>query len=151
MNFFDKDVFINVAGGVSVSEPAVDLGIAVGAASSSLDRAVDPYMVFVGEVSPTPASRSRTWPSCAMGEVFYKHHQTRRNVPRRETHCRSRWKPVGSRERSGDNRRVWIRDGRKEINVVVRCELVERPPPSKKNEEVPTPSALNWPTYLSFG
>ena len=50
MNFFDQDVFINVAGGVSVSEPAVDLGIAVGAASSSLDRAVDPYMVFVGEV-----------------------------------------------------------------------------------------------------
>ena len=50
MNFFDKDVFINVAGGVNVSEPAVDLGIAVGVASSALDRPVDPYMIFVGEV-----------------------------------------------------------------------------------------------------
>ena len=50
MNFFDKDVFINVAGGVSVSEPAVDLGIAVGVASSAQDRPVDPYMIFVGEV-----------------------------------------------------------------------------------------------------
>ncbi|CAI8006152.1 DNA repair protein RadA [Geodia barretti] len=50
MNFYDKDVFINVAGGVSVSEPAVDLGIAVGLASSALDRPVDPYTIFVGEV-----------------------------------------------------------------------------------------------------
>ena len=50
MNFFDKDVFINVAGGVNVSEPAVDLGIAVAVASSALDRPVDPYTIFVGEV-----------------------------------------------------------------------------------------------------
>ena len=50
MNFFDKDVFINVAGGVTVSEPAVDLGLAVGVASSALDRPVDPHMIFVGEV-----------------------------------------------------------------------------------------------------
>ena len=50
LNFFDKDVFLNVAGGVTVSEPAVDLGLAVGVASSALDRAVDPHMIFVGEV-----------------------------------------------------------------------------------------------------
>ncbi len=50
LSFFDKDVFINVAGGVSVSEPAVDLGLAVGVASSTLDRPVDPHMIFVGEV-----------------------------------------------------------------------------------------------------
>ncbi len=50
MNFYDKDVFINVAGGVSVSEPAVDLGIAAGVASSALDRPVDPYTILAGEV-----------------------------------------------------------------------------------------------------
>jgi DNA repair protein RadA/Sms len=46
----DKDVFINVAGGLKVAEPAVDLGIAVALASSYKDRPVDPELVVAGEV-----------------------------------------------------------------------------------------------------
>ena len=69
MNFFDKDVFINVAGGVSVSEPAVDLGIAVGAASSSLDRAVDPYMAFIGEVGLAGEIRTVTRAEARVAEA----------------------------------------------------------------------------------
>ena len=44
------DIFMNVAGGVKVSEPAVDLGIASAVASSFLDRAIPEKMMLLGEV-----------------------------------------------------------------------------------------------------
>lgn len=46
----DKDVYVNVAGGLKVAEPAIDLGIAVALASSYRDRGVDPNLVVFGEV-----------------------------------------------------------------------------------------------------
>lgn len=45
-----SDIFINVAGGVRVEEPAVDLGIVAAMASSFLDRPIDPHSVVLGEV-----------------------------------------------------------------------------------------------------
>lgn len=45
-----NDIFVNVAGGVQVDEPAADLGIAVAIASSFLDRPIDPKTIVVGEV-----------------------------------------------------------------------------------------------------
>jgi DNA repair protein RadA/Sms len=47
------DVFINVAGGVRVTEPAVDLGIVSAMASSFLDRVINPGTVVFGEVGLT--------------------------------------------------------------------------------------------------
>ncbi|MCX7982952.1 MAG: DNA repair protein RadA [Syntrophales bacterium] len=44
------DVFVNVAGGVKVSEPAVDLGICASLVSSFLDRPISPDTVVFGEV-----------------------------------------------------------------------------------------------------
>lgn len=44
------DVFVNVAGGVRVEEPAVDLGMALSIVSSLRDVPVDPHTVVVGEV-----------------------------------------------------------------------------------------------------
>jgi len=44
------DVFVNVAGGVRVDEPAVDLGMALSIVSSLRDKPVDPSSVAVGEV-----------------------------------------------------------------------------------------------------
>src|SRR5580765_7448949 len=48
-----QDVFVNVAGGGRVSEPAADLGIVVAAASSYMDRAVPGDVLVVGEVGLT--------------------------------------------------------------------------------------------------
>src|SRR5207248_8374150 len=45
MRMGDKDVYVNVAGGLKVVEPAVDLGIAVALASSFRDRPVDPALM----------------------------------------------------------------------------------------------------------
>ena len=44
------DVFLNVAGGVRLDEPAADLGVAVAIASSLQDVAVDATAVLIGEV-----------------------------------------------------------------------------------------------------
>jgi DNA repair protein RadA/Sms len=44
------DVYVSVAGGVRVDEPAADLGMALAVASSHRDRPVDPVAVAVGEV-----------------------------------------------------------------------------------------------------
>jgi DNA repair protein RadA/Sms len=44
------DVFVNVAGGVRIEEPAVDLGIAASIASSIRDVPTDSQSVAVGEI-----------------------------------------------------------------------------------------------------
>jgi DNA repair protein RadA/Sms len=49
----NHDIFVNVAGGVKLSEPAVDLGITAAIASSFLDRPIDPKTVVFGEVGLT--------------------------------------------------------------------------------------------------
>lgn len=46
----DLDVYVNIAGGVRIKEPAADLAIAMAIASSVFDRAVDPKTVVFGEV-----------------------------------------------------------------------------------------------------
>lgn len=58
LRFGDKDVYVNVAGGLKVVEPAVDLGIAVALASSFRDVAVDPALVVAGEVGLAGEVRS---------------------------------------------------------------------------------------------
>ena len=47
---FDQDIFVNVAGGVHVDEPAVDLGIIAAVASSHREKVIDPKTIFFGEV-----------------------------------------------------------------------------------------------------
>jgi DNA repair protein RadA/Sms len=44
------DVFVNVAGGVRIDEPAADLGMALAIVSSLRDSPVDPESVAIGEV-----------------------------------------------------------------------------------------------------
>ncbi len=45
-----SDVFVNVAGGVRLAEPAVDLGVAAAIASSARGRAVDARTIVFGEI-----------------------------------------------------------------------------------------------------
>ena len=46
----DKDVFVNVIGGLQIDEPAADLALAVAIASSVRDRPIHADMAFVGEI-----------------------------------------------------------------------------------------------------
>jgi DNA repair protein RadA/Sms len=53
-----QDVYVNVAGGGRVTEPAADLGIVVAAASSYMDRVVPADVLVVGEVGLTGEVRA---------------------------------------------------------------------------------------------
>jgi DNA repair protein RadA/Sms len=58
MHLMGYDIFMNVAGGVKVVEPAVDLAIVAGIASSFLDKAVPDRTVVMGEVGLTGEVRA---------------------------------------------------------------------------------------------
>ncbi|RME45668.1 MAG: DNA repair protein RadA [Deltaproteobacteria bacterium] len=45
-----QDIYLNIAGGVRIDEPAVDLGIAVAIVSSLIDVAIEPTLVVFGEI-----------------------------------------------------------------------------------------------------
>ncbi|MBF0746389.1 DNA repair protein RadA [Gemella sp. 19428wG2_WT2a] len=48
-----QDIYVKVAGGVKIDDPAVDLGVLVSVASSFKDKAVDMHDCFIGEVGLT--------------------------------------------------------------------------------------------------
>jgi DNA repair protein RadA/Sms len=58
LRLVDQDVFVNIAGGIRVDEPAVDLAIALATVSSFRNRAVDPRLVAIGEVGLAGEIRS---------------------------------------------------------------------------------------------
>ena len=58
--FTGLDVFLNVAGGMRVSEPAADLAVAAALLSAREDVAIPPEMVLFGEISLSGALRPVT-------------------------------------------------------------------------------------------
>ncbi|MFZ0134662.1 MAG: DNA repair protein RadA [Desulfobacterales bacterium] len=53
MQLLGHDIFMNVAGGVKVDEPAVDMGIVAAVASSFLDKSIPEGTLVLGEVGLT--------------------------------------------------------------------------------------------------
>ncbi len=58
MHLMGHDIFMNVAGGVKVDEPAVDMGIVAAIASSFLDRPIREGTIVMGEVGLTGEVRA---------------------------------------------------------------------------------------------
>jgi len=58
LNLADKDVFLNVVGGVKVLDPAADLGVCLSVASALLDKAVPHDTAILGEVGLSAEVRS---------------------------------------------------------------------------------------------
>ena len=58
MNFSSQDVYINLVGGIKVSEPALDLGIVIAAASSFKNVSIPDDVAVIGEVGLTGEVRS---------------------------------------------------------------------------------------------
>lgn len=63
------DVFVNVAGGVRVAEPAADLGVALAIVSSVLDRVVPTDAVVFGELGLTGELRAVTQAAARLQEA----------------------------------------------------------------------------------
>jgi DNA repair protein RadA/Sms len=53
-----KDVFLNVAGGLKINDPATDLAVICSILSSSIDTAIDHKICFAGEVGLTGEIRA---------------------------------------------------------------------------------------------
>ncbi len=58
MHLMSYDIFMNVAGGVKVTEPAVDMAIVAAVASSFLDKAISDSTVVLGEIGLTGEVRA---------------------------------------------------------------------------------------------
>ena len=69
MELGDQDIFVNVAGGLKVDEPAADLGIVSAMMSSFLNRPVDRNLVVFGEVGLAGEIRGVTQPDLRIREA----------------------------------------------------------------------------------
>ena len=58
MHLMGYDIFMNVAGGVKITEPAVDMAIVAAVASSFLDKAIPDDTVVLGEIGLTGEVRA---------------------------------------------------------------------------------------------
>ncbi len=65
----DQDIFVNVAGGLKVDEPAADLGIVSAMISSFLNKPVSGDMVIFGEVGLTGEVRGVNQPELRINEA----------------------------------------------------------------------------------
>jgi DNA repair protein RadA/Sms len=69
MEMGDQDIFVNVAGGLKVDEPAADLGIVSAMISSFLDKPVSPDMVVFGEIGLAGEVRGVSQPELRIKEA----------------------------------------------------------------------------------
>jgi DNA repair protein RadA/Sms len=65
----DQDIFVNVAGGIRVDEPAADLGVVSAMISSFLDKPVDREVVVFGEVGLAGEVRGVSQPALRLQEA----------------------------------------------------------------------------------
>jgi len=64
-----NDVYLNVAGGLRISEPAADLAVAAALVSAATDRPTDPGMVYFGEVGLSGEVRQVAQPDQRLREA----------------------------------------------------------------------------------
>jgi DNA repair protein RadA/Sms len=58
VQFRQNDVFVNIAGGIYLNDPSIDLGIAAALVSSVRETPVDPHTVILGEIGLTGEIRA---------------------------------------------------------------------------------------------
>ena len=69
LKFYQNDVYMNVIGGISVSEPAADLAIATALISSLTDRIVPDDLIIIGELGLAGECRAVTNPEMRVREA----------------------------------------------------------------------------------
>jgi DNA repair protein RadA/Sms len=68
LQMLSHDIFVNIAGGMKVEEPGVDLGIIASIASSYRDKLIDPETVVFGEVGLGGEARGISQPEVRVKE-----------------------------------------------------------------------------------
>lgn len=57
-NLGGEDIFVNIAGGIKITEPAVDMAVAAAIAGSFQNKVIDPHTILMGEIGLTGEVRS---------------------------------------------------------------------------------------------
>lgn len=58
MPLFNQDIYVNIVGGLRISEPAADLAVTLAIASSFRNQRIDPELVLLGEIGLSGELRS---------------------------------------------------------------------------------------------
>ena len=69
MNFSTHDVYLNIAGGLKISEPAADLAVAMAVISSMTNKPLPADMVVFGEIGLSGEIRSVSQPTLRLKEA----------------------------------------------------------------------------------
>jgi DNA repair protein RadA/Sms len=69
MNFSSHDVYLNIAGGLKISEPAADLAVAMAVISSLTNKPLPADMVVFGEIGLSGEIRAVTQPTLRLKEA----------------------------------------------------------------------------------
>lgn len=69
LSLLSQDIFLNVAGGVRLVEPAVDLGVVAALASSHLNRPIPPRTIVFGEIGLAGEVRAVSRPELRVKEA----------------------------------------------------------------------------------
>lgn len=69
LHLANQDAYINIAGGIRINEPAIDLGIVMAIVSSYKNRPVDPKTIVFGEVGLSGEVRAVNMPEQRVAEA----------------------------------------------------------------------------------
>lgn len=69
MNFSSQDIYLNIAGGLRISEPAADLAVAMAVISSMTNKPLPADMVIFGEIGLSGEIRAVSQPSMRLKEA----------------------------------------------------------------------------------
>ncbi|MFH1016721.1 MAG: DNA repair protein RadA [Pseudomonadota bacterium] len=92
VHLYDQDVYVNVVGGLRISEPAIDLAVVTAVLSSFLGKPVPPKTVAFGEIGLAGETRAVTQTDARLKEASKLGFSTAW-VPRKPTDVRSDIRP----------------------------------------------------------
>ena len=69
-NLSSQDVYLNIAGGLKISEPAADLAVAMAIISSLTNRPLPADMVIFGEIGLSGEIRAVSQPNLRLKEAY---------------------------------------------------------------------------------
>ncbi len=69
-NLFNKDIFINIPGGIKINDPAIDLPVVMAILSSYLNKEIDQNLVCFGEIGLTGEVRNASFSSERIKEAI---------------------------------------------------------------------------------
>jgi DNA repair protein RadA/Sms len=69
LNLGQNDVYLNIAGGLRIAEPAADLAVAAALVSAATDQPTDPDRVYFGEVGLSGEVRQVSQPEQRLREA----------------------------------------------------------------------------------